>query len=176
MMNIVGTLSGRSRRLKAKTFGVASLLVVLASCTSAKEGPPPPTAPGETSPTVAPVEPVSDFGSFVSRLESDGHTIRRVDGGTWLDRYFGTRGRLISIDGAKVYTFEYPTVAAADKLRSSVSKTGHTIYDDKGREAALIDWVSHFHSSGRLIVVFVGSRQRMIRTLDELLGPQFAGV
>lgn len=161
-----------------KVFAITTL-AVLVSCTGgAKETSPPPGAPGGTgsvsTPTIEPLEPVSDLASFVSRLESDGHTIRRVDGGAGFDRYFGARGRLISIDGADVYTFEYPTVAAADNLRSSVSKDGYDI--EFGRRAIHIDWASHFYRSGRLIVVFVGSRQRTIRTLGHLLGPQFAGV
>ncbi len=39
----------------------------------------------------------------------------------------------------------------------------------------MIDWAPHIYGAGRLIVVHAGNRRGTIRTLDQLLGPPFAG-
>jgi hypothetical protein len=78
-------------------------------------------------------------------------------------------GRKVSIDGVRVWALDYPTISAYNKVRSNISKDGHEMGD------AQVFWSPHIYGTGRLIVVAFG-RARTLRTLDKLLGPQFAGV
>jgi hypothetical protein len=61
-----------------------------------------------------------------------------------------------------MWALDYPTISASNKVRSNISKDGH-------------EMLPHIYGTGRLIVVAFGPA-RTLRTPDELLGPQFAGV
>ena len=82
----------------------------------------------------------------------------------------GVPGRIVFVDGARVWTIEYPNTSAYDEARSLVGKDGHEIGD------VSIDWVPHFYGSGRLIVLYLGDRPSTRAALEELFGRQFAGV
>jgi hypothetical protein len=47
----------------------------------------------------------------------------------------------------------------------------------RGLVGAMVEWVAppHFYSGGKLLVLYVGDKQRTLEALDLLLGPQFAG-
>lgn len=149
-------------------------LTLLVSCTGTQgtSGPLAESGSSTLAPSVTPsVQPVTDVRSFVAALEEAGHTVRQGPLGNLPGfESFGTRGRMVSIEGVRVWAFEYPTTVAYDKVRSSISKDGHEVGN------ASIDWVPHIYGSGRLIVVLVGERPSTRRSLDELFGRQFAGV
>jgi hypothetical protein len=154
-------------------LAVASAVVLVASCTGTEQAPTPPTAPSVSSsgstPSVEPVQPVTDLASFVAALEAAGHTVRQ-GGVVDLVGFEGlaSSGRKVSIDGVRVWALDYPT-SAYNKVRSNISKDGHEMGD------AQVFWSPHIYGTGRLIVVAFGPA-RTLRTLDQLLGPQFAGV
>jgi hypothetical protein len=154
---------------------VASAVVLAASCTGTNEGSPSPSSSPETSLGTAPsgtptARAVTDYASFAEGLEAAGNTLR-VQRHTGLEEIFGVPGRTVSLDGNRVLAFEYPTRSAFEKLRSSVNNGG----DEVG--SAIIDWgPPHLYGAGRLVVVYLGSRQVTIKALEQLLGPQFAGV
>src|SRR5688500_16884105 len=82
---------------------VASAVVLVASCTGTEQAPTPPVAPSVSSsgstPSVEPVQPVTDSASFVAALEAAGHTVRQ-GGDVDLVGFEGlaSSGRKVSID------------------------------------------------------------------------------
>jgi hypothetical protein len=151
-----------------------TLGIVTASCTGQTETAAPRQTSAPTSPSTQPsptLQPVTDFASLATGLEAAGYAIR-VEGRTGLEDAFGVRGQSVRIDGMRVMAFEYPTAAAASKLRSSVKGPNAEFVGD-----AIIEWCCpHLYACGSLIVVYLGDQPAAIRTLDQLLGPQFAGV
>jgi hypothetical protein len=153
---------------------LVSTVVLASSCTGTKEEPPPPVTPtGSHTGTASiptPSDRATDYASLAAALEADGHKFR-VRRDTGLENIFCVPGRTVSIDGDRVLAFEYSTRSAFEKLRSSVNKRGDMI------GSTIIDWgPPHLYGSGRLVVVYLGSRQATLRSLEQLLGPQFAGV
>ena len=165
---------GVSSMMMARLWLLAavSLGLVTASCTGQTETTTPRQTSAPTSPSTQPnptLQPVIDYASFAAGLEVAGYAIR-VEGRTGLEDIFGVRGRSVRIDGLRVMAFEYPTAVAASKLRSSVSPDAEFV------GPAIIEWSRpHLYASGRLVVVYLGNRSDALRTLVQLLGPQFAG-
>jgi hypothetical protein len=172
MIHVAGTLriAPRDSCSRGILRAVASAIVLVSSCTGSKPTMPSPTASTETgTPSVPSVQPVTDFASFATGLEAAGYTVR-VKRRTGLEDIFRTSGRSVRVDGALVMAFEYPTETAAAKLQSSIDGPNAEYVGD-----AVIDWCCpHLYASERLIVVYLGDRPAVIRTLTELLGPQFA--
>ncbi|SRR6266545_907201 len=166
---------GVSSMMMARLWLVAAvwLGLVAASCTGQTETTAPRQTSAPTSPSTQPsptLQPVIDYASFAAGLEAAGYAIR-VEGQTGLENVFGVRGRSVRIDGVRVMAFEYPTAAAASKFRSSVSPDAEFV------GLAIIEWTNpHLYASGSLIVVYLGDRPASLRTLNQLLGPQFAGL
>ncbi len=82
----------------------------------------------------------------------------------------------VLIDGVQVSTYEYPTEATLDEERAAISRDGYSLPTKTGG-LAMVEWVvpPHFYSGGKLLVLYVGDKQRTLEALDLLLGPQFAG-
>lgn len=149
---------------------VVTAAILLASCTGSDgdSSPEPGTETGSPSSTKDAAMVVTDYDSFTDVLGSAGHTIR-VAGRTGLEDIFGVRGRAMTIDGVRVMAFEYPTRFAFVELRTSVSKDAYMV------GSAIIDWTRpHLYGAGTLIAVYLGNQAVMTRTLEQLLGPQFA--
>lgn len=161
--------------MRTFTSACVSLIVAvtLAACTG-NPSTPTPYAPSVTgpSPTNQPLA-VTDLDSFVNGLELAGHEVRveRHQAGVGENDIFGVRGHNVSFDGARVMAFEYQTERAAQRLQQSVNKDGDMI------GSWIIDWGGqHLYRRGTLIVVYLGQRSGAIRTLESLLGTQFAPV
>lgn len=78
---------------------------------------------------------------------------------------------MISLSGEHVQVFEYPSAAAAEAQAALVSPNGRTI------AAVKPHWLGppHFFRSGKLIVLYVGNDEQVLRALQARLGPAFAG-
>lgn len=110
-----------------------------------------------------------DYRGLVSALKKSGMTVRR--GGRVSQPFFSVRGRTLNLGGESVQVFEYARAAAAGRDAKRVEPSG------SGVATSMPMWVGtpHFYKSGRLIVLYVGSDQSVIKALENALGPQFAG-
>ena len=75
---------------------------------------------------------------------------------------------------AEVQVYEYADEAAAAADAARVSPDGSHF----GHPPTIsVNWAAppHFHRAGRLIVLYVGSDPAVLRVLEAVLGPQFAG-
>lgn len=116
--------------------------------------------------TTRPKTKQSGYGNLISNLRSKGATVKpsneRVS-----QPFFSVSGRILIINGqaAQVFEFAKAATAAAETKR---------VGDGATTSAA---WIAppHFYHRGRLIVLFVGDNQTVLKLLTTVLGPQFAG-
>jgi hypothetical protein len=154
------------------TLAIASLAVVVSSCTGAKEAPSSPASPAATGSGAASPSSreVTDYSSFADALKDQGHSVERGNRGGFPGGLMDIPGRGEFIDGEPVLAFEFPSTKAFEEMRSTIRPRGDTIGD------AIINWdAPHFYCSGRLIVLYFGDKQRTLDALDTLLGHPFAG-
>ena len=112
--------------------------------------------------------------SFVDRLRSRGLTVEVDD--YVRQPFLKVRGVVLRISGGslkemtEIQLFEYED---ADAALSDAKRIG----PEGSPEGTHIDWLGppHFFRSGRIIVLYVGRDDAVVKLLTELLDPQFAG-
>jgi hypothetical protein len=74
-----------------------------------------------------------------------------------------------------LFVFEYKSASAANRDASGVSPDGGSITATD--RACAFSWIGppRFYKSDRLIVLYVGRNENLIRALDDVLGRPFAG-
>ena len=89
---------------------------------------------------------------------------------------FAVPGQRVFIDGTQILAYEYARDEALNEVRLSISRDGYSVPTRTGG-VATVEWVStpHFYRAGRLLVLYLGEKQRTLDALNLLLGPQVAG-
>ena len=87
--------------------------------------------------------------------------------------FFSVQGLSVNVNGEAVQVFEYTDAAAADAEAGLVSPDGREITNPP----MLIGWTStpHFYNRASLIVLYLGDSPAVLKALESVLGPQFAG-
>lgn len=121
----------------------------------------------------APVEPtvVTSADALIDSLRRQDATVARGDRlPKESNPFFSTNAQVLVVNGENVNVFEYGTVAAAEADAAKVSPDGSSV------GSTMVAWIGppHFYESGRLIVVYVGSAETVLRPLERVLGPPFA--
>jgi hypothetical protein len=113
--------------------------------------------------------PVKDLKGLIGKLRAGGSRVRRA--GRVSQPFFSVRGRAIAVRGEQVQVFEYANAAAAEREAKLVDPSGSSV------GTSMMSWTGppHFYKGGRLVVLYVGGNQDVIRALESALGPQFAG-
>ena len=85
--------------------------------------------------------------------------------------FFSVVSRVIRVNGQGVQVFEYRRASTAANEAKRVSSDGKTIGTSKP------SWLStpHFFKTEKLILLYVGDDQTVLRILQATLGNQFAG-
>lgn len=85
--------------------------------------------------------------------------------------FFSVASRVIKVNGQDIQVFEYAQAWKADSEAKRVSTNGLSIGTTKP------SWLStpHFFKTEKLILVYVGDDQTVLRILQSTLGNQFAG-
>jgi hypothetical protein len=107
---------------------------------------------------------------LVKNLRSQGATVALTnDKGS--QPFFSGASRIISVNRQVVQVFEYAQASKANSEAKRVSSNGMTIGTSKP------SWLStpHFFKTEKLIVLYVGDDQTVLRILRTGLGNQFAG-
>jgi hypothetical protein len=131
-------------------------------------------AHAETSFTVTPPPDVTDYSTFISALDAQGHEVRQGERTGLSVPGFGIPGQLVSVDGTELSTFEFGTAQRLDAFRAGVSPEGDEIPTRHGR--VIISWdPPRFYAAGKLLVLSFTDRADVTTLLDHLLGPPFAG-
>ncbi len=78
---------------------------------------------------------------------------------------------MIKVRGEDVQVFQYFNAAAADAQGALVSRDGDAVGTTK------IHWIGppHFYKKGKLLVLYVGDNDKVLKALEAVLGQQFAG-
>ena len=88
--------------------------------------------------------------------------------------FFSVRGKIVQVEGEDVQIFEYETREAMDAEAKYVSPDGTTFVMKD--HISYVDWIAppHFYKSGRIIVIYIGSNEKIIGMLENVVGAQFA--
>jgi len=114
-------------------------------------------------------QPIMDYASLIKSLRAAGAPVERRGG---VDQpFFSVDGKLLKLRGEEVQVFEYPDATAAEAQAALVSPSGSAVGTTR------IHWIGppHFFKKGRLIVLYVGGDGEVLKTLEAVLGRQFAG-
>lgn len=108
----------------------------------------------------------SGYARLISQLRAKGATVKasseRVS-----QPFFSVKGRILMVNGQAAQVFEFPNAAKASAETKRVGPAGTTS----------VAWIAppHFFHSGRLIVLYVGDNESILKLFTKVLGPQFAG-
>lgn len=85
--------------------------------------------------------------------------------------YFPVPVRHFTVFGEDVRVFEFVGPNTAGAVAATISPDGSSI---NGR---VIDWPAtpHFYLSGRVIALYLGDSASVLLSMEEIMGPQFAG-
>jgi len=116
-----------------------------------------------------------NYENFLTLLENNGFAIgdELPEENDW----FSVIGKIVVIDGAPFYVYEYASNSAMEKDSKYVGSSGYSINNTDAGCSAEIDWVStpHWFKKDVLIVLYVGEDERIIDFLKETFGNVFAG-
>jgi hypothetical protein len=112
---------------------------------------------------------VLDYVSLIDSLRAAGAAVEPA--GEISQPFFQVKGRMITVDGGDVQVFEYAKAGDAETEAEQVSPDGKWIGKNH------VNWVAtpHFYKKGKLIVVYVGDESAVTKTMEAVLGTQFAG-
>lgn len=112
---------------------------------------------------------ISDLEDFIEQLRGTRAEVSLSD--KINQPFFFVEGQILTIDDGNVQVFEYTTEKTTEDEALLVSPDGSSI----GQH--LVNWIAppHFYKKNKLIVLYVGSDTKLINTLEEVLGKQFAG-
>ncbi len=140
-------------------------------------------APGQSARYPQTRRPRSGRAAAISKVRSTDEVLRlvrdlRAQGATVRltndkipQPFFSVAARIINVNGQGIQIFEYAQVSKAGIEAKRVSSNGMTIGTTKP------SWLStpHFFKRKKLIVLYVGDDQTILRVLLSTLGNQFAG-
>ena len=113
--------------------------------------------------------PVTDYASLTASLRRAGASVKP---GAKVDQpFFPVSGRLMEVHGEEVQVFQFTDAAEGKAQAARISPTGTKI------ETTKLHWIGppHFYITDRLLVLYVGDNERVLKALERVLGPQFAG-
>jgi hypothetical protein len=118
--------------------------------------------------------PVTSTTALVAALQQQGATVRLGEVLPLALPCLSVSGRVVYVNTGGVNVFEYPAASDAEADARKVSPDGSGLTGDGC--VALITWVGppHFYKSDRLIVVYAGRADDVLRPLEAVLGKPFA--
>jgi hypothetical protein len=113
--------------------------------------------------------PVTDYASLVKSLRAVG--VGATAAGEVDQPFFSITGRMIKVHGEDVQVFQYAHADGANAEAAQISPDGRAIGTRK------IHWIGspHFFKKGKLLVLYVGDKGKVLASLGAVLGQQFAG-
>jgi hypothetical protein len=111
-----------------------------------------------------------EYARLIGKFRGQGATVRSTREKV-RQPFFSVPGRIMRINNEAIQVFEYSNPATTESQAKQVSPNGKTIGSSKP------SWMStpHFFKSQKLIVIYVGDDQTILKILQAVLGNQFAG-
>jgi hypothetical protein len=112
--------------------------------------------------------------TFVDALKQRGATVQSMERLSPQAYCLSVGPQRLVVNSENVYAFTYDSDAAASADASAISPDASSI--TAGGQACRPGWTGppRFYRQDRLIVLYVGTNQELIRTLDAILGNPFA--
>jgi hypothetical protein len=112
---------------------------------------------------------VRDHVSLVDTLRAQGLTVEPT--GPISQPFFSVPGQTLRVNSQDIQVFEYEDSAAMESQAKDISQDGMSI----GNTA--VQWISppHFFSSGKIIVLYLGTDATLLKKLETASGKQAAG-
>ena len=116
----------------------------------------------------------SSTQELVSQLRNLGIDVE-FDGQAYQSEIFGIDAQILAIDGKTIQVFEYATIKDKQRIRAQISPDGYEISGCS--HSHIVDWLDkpHFYEKDNLLILYVGSDPLILETLQNVIGPQFAG-
>jgi heat shock protein HslJ len=115
---------------------------------------------------------------LIEDLHATGLTVEPTT--QWVDHGFAIQGQRILVNDAPVFVYEFSSSAAAETASAGISADKYSMTITRLEDGVTVvvhsDWVEtpHLYKKGRLIVI-TGDHPDVLKALDAVLGPQFAG-
>lgn len=112
----------------------------------------------------------TEYLDLANRLRSAGANVK-LTAERLRQPFFSVPGRIVSINNESVQVFKFANASAAEGAAKRVAPDGMTIGNSKP------SWMGppHFFKSGKLIVLYVGANESVLKVLQTSLGSQIAG-
>ena len=125
--------------------------------------------PGQLQGQPARGRPVRDYASLLANLRATG--ARVTPAGKVVQPFFSVSGKAIQVNGEAVQVFQYRDAARTDEQAALVSRNGSTVGTTK------VHWLGppHFYKREKLLVLYIGENDQVLRALEGALGHPFAG-
>ena len=112
---------------------------------------------------------MTDYPSLINSLRAVGAGVEPA--GEVDQPFLSIKGRMIKVHGEDLQVFQYANAEAANAEAAPISPDGTAVGTRK------IHWIGspHFYKQGRLVVLYVGDNDKVQKSLEAVLGRQFAG-
>ena len=125
--------------------------------------------------------PVEDHTSFVDQLRKTGFTVDPT--GPVQQPFLRAQGTTLRISGggleqpADVQSYDYTDTDFEANGAAAAEADANGIGPDGNPRTAMISWIEppHFFRKERVLVLYIGSDAMVLKALQDVLGPQFAG-
>ncbi len=131
--------------------------------------------------TVEPVVPaqVTNMSTLIATMVAENVPLQMDNGGVVVgilsQPFFSVDAQVLNAYGEDIQVFEYDST---DDALTDIDESGLTPEGQfqSARGAIMVTWIdtAHFHQTGHLIVLYVGSNSDITTMLEDLLGPQIA--
>ena len=160
------------RRLYYSYWAIMSLLLLAGSpCFGRSTGANRSELPAnKANSAVARGKPVNEYARLVAKLRAQRASVKSTKERV-RQPFFSVPGRIMKVNNEAIQVFDYSNPVTAESQAKLVSPDGKTLGNSKP------SWMStpHFFKSKKLIVIYVGDDQTILRILEAELGNQFAG-
>jgi len=120
--------------------------------------------------TVAKGKSPNEYARLIAKLRAQRASVKSTKEKV-RQPFFSVSGRIMKVNNEPIQVFEYSNASTTQSQAKLVSPDGKTVGNTKP------SWMStpHFFKSQKLIVIYVGDDQTILRILQAELGNQFAG-
>ena len=150
-----------------KLFSISICLLFLAVGSATCGGDLPVSTQAQQGKVVA--GPVTDYASLIDKLRAAGASVEPA--GEVEQPFLSITGKMIRLYDEDVQVFQYASAAEMEAQAAPISRDGSAVGTRK------IFWVGppHFFKQGKLLVLYVGNDDKVLKALEAVLGRQFAG-
>ena len=107
--------------------------------------------------------------TLIQKLSEEGINVKIADEVTY--PFFSVTGKRILVNNDVLEVFEYSTVLSAAQAATQIVQNGTVVGDTK------VEWPEspHFYHNGKMIILYLGNDENILKIFTEKISYQFAG-